>query len=104
LFGYRELRGGFAKRWQSRRGRIRYLRARRHELGTSLFLRAAAAETIKVAMDAGLAMTSSRYLMMNIREEKLTIAELEQWRSVLAGLESPEDSPVKNVLVSGAIA
>ncbi len=104
LLGYRELRGGFQKRWHSRCGRIRYLRARRQELGTGLYLRAASAEAVRVAMDAGLALTSSRYLMMKLREEKLTGADIAEWQAVLDGLAAASEPTDHRAMASGAIA
>ena len=86
LYGYREMRGGFSKRLKTRLGRIRYLRARHQELGTGLFLRAAAAEGFKTVMDAGLVTISARYQWLRIREEKLTTVEAEEWQSLVAVL------------------
>ncbi len=86
LYGYREMRGGFSKRFKTRLGRVRYLRARHEELGTGLFLRAAATEGFKTVMDAGLVTISARYQWLRFREEKLTKVEAAEWQSLVAVL------------------
>ena len=86
LYGYREMQGGFRKRFKTRLGRIRYLQARRSELGQRLFLRSAGVEAFKVVMDAALAVTSTRYHWLRLREEVLTSAEQGEWRALFDGL------------------
>jgi glycosyltransferase involved in cell wall biosynthesis len=89
LYGYRELRGGFRKRLKTRLGRVRYLRARRQESGQPFFYRAALTESIKVVLDGALAVTGTRYLMLRLREEPLTVNESDQWQSLLQHLRQP---------------
>ncbi len=93
LYGYRELCGGFRKRLKTRVGRLRYLHARRSEVGPGLFYRAALAESLKVAADALLAVTGTRYRMLRFREEALNAAELSKWKLILHELTllSPDD-------------
>jgi hypothetical protein len=79
LYGYRELRGGFQKRFKTRMGRMRYLKLRSAELGHGLLVRAAAAETVRIGLDAGIALLSARYAMLRVREEALTTQELAEW-------------------------
>ncbi len=87
LYGYRELRGGFRKRLKTRVGRVRYLRARRAETGDGLFYKAAVFESIKVAADAALAATRTRYAMLRSREEALAPHELAEWQNLLLHLD-----------------
>ena len=84
LYGYRELRGGFRKRFQGRLGRVRYLRSCSDAADRGVFYRAALAEAIKVVCDTGLAATSTRYAMLRLREERLSDAEADAWRQVFA--------------------
>ncbi len=99
LYGYREMSGGFGKRWKTRLGRVRYLGARRRELGNGLLLRAAAAEGIKAAMDAGLTAAGARYGMLRLREDPLTAAEHAEWNALRASLDQGKD-----FVASGAAA
>ncbi len=92
LYGYRELQGGFQKRWKTRLGRVRYLRARSAEAGPGLYYRAALAELLKVAADAVLAVTGTRYALLRRREEPLDAGELKEWASFLEDLYHPADS------------
>ena len=85
LYGYREMRRGFRKRLQTRLGRVRYLHARRDQLQTCTVHRAAVAEGVRIALDAMLAATSTRYLMLRMREERLADFELMDWHRVFAG-------------------
>ena len=89
LYGYRELRGGFRKRWKTRLGRVRYLQARSAETGRALFYRAALAESIKVVADAALAASGTRYAMLRRREDALDAEEVREWRSFLDQLNQP---------------
>jgi glycosyltransferase involved in cell wall biosynthesis len=84
LYGYRELRGGFAKRLKTRIGRVRYLRARRGTFGLKLLLSAAAAESAKALSDAVIALTGARYAMLRLREERLSEEDLRAWNQVMA--------------------
>ena len=86
LYGYRELRGGFRKRFKTRLGRVRYLHARSTETGPRLFYHAALAESLKVAADGLLALTGTRYSMLRLREEPLDSEERINWQSMLAAL------------------
>ena len=81
LYGYREMRGGLKKRFKTRLGRVKYLNARSQNRSTAI--KAAAAECIKVAADAVLTTTGSRYKMLRRREEPLTPQELATWNQVL---------------------
>ena len=99
LYGYREMRGGFRKRLKTRLGRVRYLNARKRELGTGLFVRATAAEACKVVMDAALTASSARYQWLRVREEGLTLSEGIEWNDLLgelqAGLPADLTSPAR---------
>lgn len=86
LYGYREMAGGFQKRSRTRAGRIRYLSARKAELGQGTYLRAAAAEGVKFVLDAGLTAMRARYRWLRAREESLTAAEIEEWNTLLEHL------------------
>ena len=85
LYAYREMRGGFAKRWKTRVGRLRYLRAHRQTLGLGLLARAAAAETVKAASDAVLSATGARYAMLQRREQRLSEGDQLAWSQLLRG-------------------
>ena len=87
LYGYREMRGGFRKRLKTRLGRVDYLRARRGEMGQSLFLRATGVEAFKVLMDAALAAGPFRYHWLRLRETALSPVELTAWRHLLDELQ-----------------
>ncbi len=97
LYGYREMKGGFRKRFKTRLGRIRYLHARRADTGLGLFLRAAALESAKVLADAALAATATRYAMLRKREEPLLAAESADWAALYAefATRSACDLPIK---------
>lgn len=92
LYGYREMRGGFHKRLKTRLGRVRYLRARRRELGRGLFLRATGTEVLKVTMDAVLAASSTRYRWLRFREAALRPLELTEWRHLLDELQRESEA------------
>jgi glycosyltransferase involved in cell wall biosynthesis len=89
LYGYREMRGGLQKRFKTRLGRIRYLGARKQEFSSGLFVRAAAAESFKVVMDAGLTALSARYQWLRFREAGLSLKEQAEWLGVLDSLQQP---------------
>lgn len=96
LYGYREMRGGLQKRCKTRLGRIRYLGARGGFWGTGLFVRAAAAEALKVLMDAVLTSAAARYQWLRIREAALIPAEELQWNVLLHSLsEQPATRPAE---------
>jgi glycosyltransferase involved in cell wall biosynthesis len=102
LYGYREMRGGFRKRLKTRLGRIRYLAARRSDLGTGLLLRAAAAESVKTLADAALTATSTRYSMLRRREDPLNALELAEWRNVMASATQPASAAAPLTLTGAA--
>ncbi len=89
LYGYRELRGGFRKRLKTRLGRVRYLKTTSRDTGGTLFYRAALTESLKVAADAVLAATGTRYTMLRAREQALSPAELAEWQSLYRQLDAP---------------
>jgi glycosyltransferase involved in cell wall biosynthesis len=82
-YGYREMRGGLKKRFKTRLGRIRYLGARSAEMGRGLFLGAAAAEAVKVVLDAGLMALGARYTWLRQRETPLAPVEAREWEEIL---------------------
>lgn len=84
LYGYREMRGGFAKRLRTRLGRIRYLQARRRRLGHGLFLRAAAAEAVKAASDGAIALAGVRYPVLRMLATPLDERESALWNQLTA--------------------
>jgi glycosyltransferase involved in cell wall biosynthesis len=102
LYGYREMRGGLRKRYKTRLGRIRYLNARRGELGMGLLARATAAESVKVVADAFLSATSMRYKMLRGREGRLNAAELAEWRSVFEEESALSSAPLAAPREAGA--
>lgn len=79
LYGYREMRGGFAKRLKTRFGRVRYLRAHQAQHGFGLVARAAVAESLKTASDALISVTGARYAMLRFREQQLTEGDRRMW-------------------------
>lgn len=90
LYAYREPRGGFRKRLKTRYGRLRYLRST--AAGSKLFYHAAAHEAVKVAADAALALTGTRYAMLRRREAALTSEQSTDWRDLylrLGGTPTP---------------
>ncbi len=93
LYGYRELRGGFRKRFKTRLGRVNYLRVRHAETQPVLFARAALAESIKVVADAALALTGTRYVMLRRREEPLSPGEIASWNELYRLLSEPASVP-----------
>jgi glycosyltransferase involved in cell wall biosynthesis len=82
LYGYREMRGGFRKRLQTRIGRVRYLNARRAAEGRWTLYRAALAESAKVVADAALVAGSGRYAMLRFHAERLSDRETADWRKL----------------------
>jgi hypothetical protein len=97
LHGYREPRGGFWKRCQSRVGRVRNLKSQREALGRRLYYRAALAEAVKLPSDAALTAFSFRYAMLRAREGRLSAAEVTEWETVYAHLSEPSvPMPVTN--------
>lgn len=93
LYGYRELQGGFRKRYQTRHGRIRYLKARAKQFGHAFVIRAAVGTAFKTAADAVLASTSTRFIMLRHRAEPLDADELRQWHTVLETTRNTRSSP-----------
>jgi len=81
LYGYREMRGGVWKRFQTRIGRIRYLKPQGISQRATYY-RAAAAEGVKFVCDAALVAASARYAMLRIREQRLTSEEADGWRKI----------------------
>ncbi|MBI4908792.1 MAG: glycosyltransferase [Acidobacteria bacterium] len=90
LYGYREMAGGFQKRWWTRMGRIRYMSARKAELGQGTFLRAAFAEGVKVLLDAGVTAMNGRYAWLQRREEPLSEREIAEWSALQRSLVAAE--------------
>jgi glycosyltransferase involved in cell wall biosynthesis len=88
LYGYRELRGGFRKRYETRAGLVRYLKMHRESLGVALYYRAAAAEAVKTILDAGLTGLSCRYLMLRVRDGRLGTSEIAEWQRIYDALSS----------------
>ena len=82
LYGYREMRGGFLKRFKTRTGRLRYLYTRQRALGLGMLLRAAAAETTKAAADAALALAGARYAMLRTVASPLTERDRTRWSQI----------------------
>ena len=68
-----------------------------------MMLRAAAAESVKVAADAVLAATNSRYAMLRRREDPLQPIEATEWRSVVTSVTRGGREPLR-VLVITTIA
>ncbi|MBY0508263.1 MAG: glycosyltransferase family 2 protein [Bryobacteraceae bacterium] len=89
LYGYREMPGGFRKRLKTRLGRVRYLRAHPSEN----FPRAALVEAAKVAADALICATGTRYAMLRRRENPLSSAELAEWKNLLLELTERPATP-----------
>jgi hypothetical protein len=98
LYGYRELRGGFGKRFKTRLGRIRYLHARSNDSGRGLFYRAATAESVKLAADAVLAASGTRYAMLRLREQRLAPDESQQWGSLFGELTGESSNAASSAL------
>lgn len=82
LYGYREMRGGFSKRFKTRAGRLRYLYTRHRALGLGTLVRAAAAETTKAAADAVLALAGARYTMLRMWASPLTESDRTRWSEI----------------------
>lgn len=83
LYGYREMRHGFAKRLRTRVGRIRYLRAHQATHGAGLVLRAALAESVKTATDALVSATGARYALLRLREQELSDVDRRAWTRMM---------------------
>jgi len=82
LYAYRETRGGFRKRLETRIGRIRYLHRVHNTAERGTLYRAALAESIKIVADAALVVFSARYAMLTLREERLSDSEPADWREI----------------------
>jgi glycosyltransferase involved in cell wall biosynthesis len=82
LFGYREPRNGFRKRFKTRLGRVRYFYDRRDVHGNR-FWNAAKHECWKVVADAAVVVTSQRYAMLKTYTQALTPGESITWQHVL---------------------
>jgi glycosyltransferase involved in cell wall biosynthesis len=80
LYGYREPRGGFAKRLKTRIGRVQYLRNCAAGLeGAAVPYQAALAESVKAASDAVIVAAGMRYRVLRTLEAPLSGAEKSQW-------------------------
>lgn len=99
LYGYRELRGGFRKRLQTRIGRVHYLCGRHDAADRWTSYRAVLAESVRIAADATLSAVSARYAMLRIREERLSVSEAAEWREVFDAANGSGSEPA-SLLVS----
>ena len=86
LYGYREMRGGFAKRLKTRMGRVQYLRR------SAGAYQAIMAESFKSISDALIATTGLRYAMLRWREQSLNPAEVSAWENLLDELNYQEQA------------
>jgi glycosyltransferase involved in cell wall biosynthesis len=89
LFGYREPRNGFRKRFKTRLGRVRYFYDRRQTEGSQRFWGAAKQECWKVAADAVVVLTARRYTTLRASTQALTSDELSMWSRVFQGTMQP---------------
>lgn len=94
LYAYREMRGGFQKRFKTRLGRIQYLQRNQKTFGFALPLRATLTEGFKTLADAAITTSGQRYTMLRRREAPLSTHELGQWERILASSQINQSTAV----------